>query len=263
RVVQDMYENSETAVRCAVGTTEWFKVKVGLHQGSALSPFLFAIVMDSLMDEVRQESPWNMMFADDIVICGESRKEVELGLERWRYALEQRGMKVSSSKTEYMCINENGDESVVKMQGVDIKKVGEFKFLGSTVQENGGCDSEVRKRVQAGWSSWRRILGVICDRKVPAKVKGKMYKTVVRPAVMYGLETVPLTKRQEAKLEVVELRMLRFVMGVTRLDRIRNEHIRGTVHVESLGIKLREMRLRWYGHILRRDAEHVGRRILK
>uniref|UniRef100_A0AAR2LU20 Reverse transcriptase domain-containing protein n=1 Tax=Pygocentrus nattereri TaxID=42514 RepID=A0AAR2LU20_PYGNA len=71
RVVQDMYEDSETVVRCAVGVTNGFKVTVGLHQGSAFSPFLFAMVMERLTDEVRQEAPWTMMFADDIVICGE------------------------------------------------------------------------------------------------------------------------------------------------------------------------------------------------
>ncbi|KAI5622887.1 secretory phospholipase A2 receptor-like isoform X1 [Silurus asotus] len=80
RVVQDMYEDSVMAVKCAVGTTDWFRVKVGLHQGSALNPFLFAVVMDRLTDEVRQESPWTMMFADDIVICGERRKPVEKSL---------------------------------------------------------------------------------------------------------------------------------------------------------------------------------------
>ncbi|KAK3535747.1 hypothetical protein QTP70_021047 [Hemibagrus guttatus] len=74
-VVQDMYERSRTVVRCAVGQTEEFIVEVGLHQGSALSPFLFAIVMDQLSEEVRQESPWTMMFADDIVICSESREQ--------------------------------------------------------------------------------------------------------------------------------------------------------------------------------------------
>ncbi|KAK3521512.1 hypothetical protein QTP70_008593 [Hemibagrus guttatus] len=95
RVVQDMYERSRTVVRCAVGQTEQFKVEVGLHQGSALSPFLFAMVMDQLSEEVRQESPWTMMFADDIVICSESREQVEENLERWRFALERRGMKVS------------------------------------------------------------------------------------------------------------------------------------------------------------------------
>ncbi|KAK3507426.1 hypothetical protein QTP70_020625, partial [Hemibagrus guttatus] len=106
RVVQDMYERSRTVVRCAVGQTEEFKVEVGLHQGSALSPFLFAMVMDQLSEEVRQESPWTMMFADDIVICSESREQVEENLERWRFALERRGMTVSRSKTEYMYVNE-------------------------------------------------------------------------------------------------------------------------------------------------------------
>ncbi|KAK3556231.1 hypothetical protein QTP70_006934 [Hemibagrus guttatus] len=113
RVVQDMYERSRTVVRCAVGQTEEFKVEVGLHQGSALSPFLFAIVMDQLSEEVRQESPWTMMFADDIVICSESREQVEENLERWRFALERRGMKVSGSKTEYMCVNEREGSGIV------------------------------------------------------------------------------------------------------------------------------------------------------
>ncbi|KAK3564608.1 hypothetical protein QTP86_023760 [Hemibagrus guttatus] len=89
RVVQDMYERSRTVVRCAVGQTEESKVEVGLHQGSALSPFLFAIVMDQLSEEVRQESPWTMMSADDIVICSESREQVEENLERWRDGIGQ------------------------------------------------------------------------------------------------------------------------------------------------------------------------------
>ncbi|KAK3547532.1 hypothetical protein QTP86_021516, partial [Hemibagrus guttatus] len=84
RLVQDMYERSRTVVRCAVGQTEEFKLEVGLHQGSALSPFLFAMVMDQLSEEVRQESPCTMIFADDIVICSESREQVEENLERWR-----------------------------------------------------------------------------------------------------------------------------------------------------------------------------------
>ncbi|KAK3520014.1 hypothetical protein QTP70_010851 [Hemibagrus guttatus] len=183
RVVQDMYERSRTVVRCAVGQTEEFNVEVGLHQGSALSPFLFAIVMDQLSEEVRQESPWTMMFADDIVICSESREQVEENLERWRFALERRGMKVSR------------------------------------IQSNGECGKEVKKRVQA--------------------------------------ETVSLRKtgdrRQESELEVAELKMLRFSLGVTRLDRIRNEYIRGTAHVGCLGDKVREARLRWFGHVQRRE----------
>ncbi|KAK3506655.1 hypothetical protein QTP70_012527 [Hemibagrus guttatus] len=255
RVVQDMYERSRTVVRCAVGQTEEFNVEVGLHQGSALSPFLFAIVMDQLSEEVRQESPWTMMFADDIVICSESREQVEENLERWRFALERRGMKVSRSKTEYMCVNEREGSGTVRLQGEEVKKVEEFKYLGSTVQSNGECGKEVKKRVQAGWNGWRKVSGVLCDQKISARIKGKVYRTVVRPAMLYGLETVSLRKRQESELEVAELKMLRFSLGVTRLDRIRNEYIRGTAPVGRLGDKVREDRLRWFGHVQRRENQ--------
>ncbi|KAK3540529.1 hypothetical protein QTP70_034087 [Hemibagrus guttatus] len=100
--------------------------------------------MDQLSEEVRQESPWTMMFADDIVICSESREQVEENLERWRFALERRGMKVSGSKTEYMCVNKREGSGTVRLQGEEVKKVQEFKYLGSTVQSNGECGKEER-----------------------------------------------------------------------------------------------------------------------
>ena len=80
--VQDMYNGFLTAVKSAVGVTEYFKVEVGLLQGSALSLFLFAVLMDRLTDEMRLESPWNMLFADDIVICERSREQAKESLER-------------------------------------------------------------------------------------------------------------------------------------------------------------------------------------
>ena len=116
-----------------------------------------------------------------------------------------------------------------------------FQYLGSTVQSNGECGREVTKRVQAGWNSWRRMSGVICDRRVPARVKGKVYRVAVRPAMLYGLETVALTKRQEVEMEVAELKMLRFSLGVTRMDKIRNEYIRLTAQVGRVGEKTREV----------------------
>ena len=81
--------------------------------------------------------------------------------------------------------------------------------------------------------------------------------------MVYGLETVAVTKKQVEEMEVTEMKMLRFTMGVTKKDKIRNEHIRSTVKVERLGIKMREGRLRWYGHVMRRDQEYVGRKIME
>ena len=60
--------------------------------------------MDCLTEDARSEAPWTMMFADDVVICAERQEEVEERLERWRRALEDRGMRISRKKTEYLCV---------------------------------------------------------------------------------------------------------------------------------------------------------------
>ena len=89
------------------------------------------------------------------------------------------------------------------------------------------------------------------------KLKGKVYKTVIRPAMLYGAETWATTKRQEKRIEVTEMRMLRWMCGVTRKDKIRNEHIRGTTRVAQASKQITERRLNWYGHVTRKDGEHM------
>ena len=83
----------------------------------------------------------------------------------------------------------------------------EFKYLGSTVQKTGGAD-KVAKRVQG---------------RVSAKMKGRLYKMIVRPAMLYGMEAVAVTKRQEDRMEVAEMKILRYSLGKTKMDRIKNE----------------------------------------
>ena len=77
-----MYDEATTTVRSAAGLTEEFKVGVGFHQGSALSPFLFAIIMDKLTEDIRKDAPWDMLFADDIVLSRQNCRELEDDLEK-------------------------------------------------------------------------------------------------------------------------------------------------------------------------------------
>ena len=81
--------------------------------------------------------------------------------------------------------------------------------------------------------------------------------------MVYVLGRIAVTKKQVEEMEVAEMKMLRFAMGVTKKDKIRNEHIRITVKVERLGMKMREGRLKWYGHVMRRDQEYVGRKMME
>ena len=107
------------------------------------------------------------------------------------------------------------------------------------------------------------MFGVLCDRKLSARVKGKMCRSVVRPAMLYGMEKVVVTERQVGKMELAELKMVRWALGVTTKDKIRNESVRGTVKIAKLGDKLRNAKLRWYGHVKRREEGYVGKRMME
>ena len=82
-----MYDGATTTVRSAAWLTEEFKVDVGLHQGSALSSFLFAVIIDKLTEDIRKDAPWDMLFADDTVLSKQNHRELEDDLEIWRNAL--------------------------------------------------------------------------------------------------------------------------------------------------------------------------------
>ena len=151
--------------------------------------------------------PLSMMYADDVVLCGETREEVERRLEEWRVALEGGGMRISRAKTEYMrCTHhdQDRDQSVeVRLDGEGIKSVDGFKYLGSTITVDGSEEREVTRKIQAGWKNWRDVSGVLCDRRMPVKLKGKVYKTVVRPAMMYGMEATPIKKVNEKRVNAL------------------------------------------------------------
>ena len=99
------------------------------------------------------------------------------------------------------------------------------------VTEDGELDVKINHRIQCGWNSWRKLSGLLCDKKMNVRLKGKVYKTAVRHGMLYRSETWAVKKAQEQKMNVAEMRMLRWLCGVTRRDKIRNEMIRGTVKV--------------------------------
>ena len=202
-----------------------------------------------------------MLFADDIMLSRQNHRELEDDLEIWRNVLERRCLKVSRSKTEYLKAGDVDDGEELKLQGVNVERAKTFKYLGSTLSSDGRCEEEVRRRIQAGWMSWKKVSGVLNDSRLSARVKGNMYKSVVRPAMLYGMETVSVTKRQVGKMEVAELKMVRWALGVTKKDKIRKEYVRGIAKIAKLGDKLRNARLRWYGPVKRREG-YVGKRMM-
>ena len=132
----------------------------------------------------------------------------------------------------------------------------------SVIDGSGGCGKDVDGRIKVAWSRWRDLSGVIYDKKVPMKLKSKLYKTVVRPAMVYGSECWALRKQEEQRLHTTEMKMLRWSQGKTRKDRIKNETIRGIARVTPIKSVLAQKRLSWYGHVMRREETHITRSTL-
>ena len=87
-----------TTVRTVVWETNDFPITIGLHQGSTLNPYLFALIIDELTRHMQDMVPWCMLFADDIVLVAETKVEVNAKLELWREALKSKGLKISWKK---------------------------------------------------------------------------------------------------------------------------------------------------------------------
>jgi len=95
-----MYTGAKTVVRTVYGDSKGFEVKVGMHQGSALSPLLFVIVMEAISTEFRVALPWELLYADDLAVIAETEKELIKRLNEWEHNMESKGMRVNMNKTK-------------------------------------------------------------------------------------------------------------------------------------------------------------------
>ena len=102
-----------------------------------------------------------------------------------------------------------------------------------------------------------KLSRVITGKKMPRNLKVKLYMTVVRPVLLYGAEVWTIGKKEERMLEATEMRMLRRIRGVTLKDRMRSNDIRKELRIENIKDKVRETRMRWFGHVVRMDDKNT------
>ncbi|XP_070050314.1 uncharacterized protein [Nicotiana tomentosiformis] len=178
--------------------------------------------MDVLMYHIQGEVPWYMLFVDDIVLIDEMQDNVNVQLEVWWQTLESKGFKLSRTKTEnleckFSCEIQGGKGEMMLDSQVILRKWS-FKYLWSIIQGDGENDEDVTHRIGAGWIKWRLAFGVLHGKKVPPKIKSKFYRVVVRPMMLYEVECWPIKIAHVQKIKVVEMRMLRYMCGHTKLD---------------------------------------------
>ena len=257
-VVRLMYNNTTSIVRCAAGISMPFPIRVGVHQGSALSPLLFILVVDSATRSIQRSAPWCLLYADDVMVANETCGGLQQDVQQWKNKLAEVGLKLNVGKTEHLEIGTQ-TETTIKVDGVEVPKTNTFKYLGSFLQSDGQVDKEVEARIGAMWAKWKMASGVLCDKRVREEEKGRLYRAVIRPAALYSCATWPTSKKTEHRFATAETKMLRWALGHTQLDKIRNDTIRKRVGVAPITKKMRDQRLQWYGHVYRAKDDAVAK----
>jgi len=325
RSVMAMYTEAMTAVKTQDGPSDKFEVKVGLHQGSVLSPLLFVSVMEVITREARTGLPWELLYADDLVLIAKSEEELKAKIRKWKECLEAKGMRVNAEKTKVMisgckeravektgkwpcgvcskgvgvnsikctkcqawthkkCSGVKGSSTSLKTpfvckvciagivdNEVDSKfKVGEdvfervdkFCYLGDMINANGGAESASVVRARCAWQKFRELSSILTAKYVSLKLKGRVYDTCVRSAMLFGSETWAMKAEQEARFERTEMRMVRWMSEVSLREKKTSAELRARMGLKPVGEVVRGNRLRWLGHILRKDEEDWVRKCM-
>jgi hypothetical protein len=161
--VMRLYEGAKTKLKVGKGMSEAFNVKVGVHQGSVLSPFLFAVVMDVVCRDIMEGLLFEILYADDLVLMADSMEELQLKFDRWKSVIERKGLKVNMGKTKVMVSGEGGERVVSRIDpcGVCDKRVKANSVLCI------GCKKWVHKRCSGVKGALKKVEGTFkCKRCV-------------------------------------------------------------------------------------------------
>ena len=135
-------------------------------------------------------------------------------------------MNVGKSKVMRCSRYGNGDRMHVILNGEALEEVDCFKYLGSQVAADGGCERDVVLGMNEGCRAWRGLKSFLSNRGLGIKAKKCLYERVIVPTALYRAEAWGMRSAERRKVNVLEMKCLRSLVGVSRTDRVRNEEVR-------------------------------------
>lgn len=271
RLLRELYKGQKVVVRIENDETEDVIIGRGVRQGCCMSPALFNLYAEKLLDEALATTTGikigngnlkNIKYADDQAVLAESEGELQRMIENISETGKQYGMKINVGKTKTMVIGNIEEKISLKLEGEELEQVEHFKYLGGMIYANGSCTQEIRSRICMGKSAFIKVQNLLTARRIPIKLRKRFAKCYIWSVVLYGSETWTMRKKEEKYLESFEMWLWRRMEKIKWSDKIRNEEVLRRVGEERSILKtIKKRKANWLGHILRRDC--IQRRIME
>nr|VZI11553.1 unnamed protein product [Spirometra erinaceieuropaei] len=298
QMVRQLHDGMMARVTDNGAISEAFAVTNGVKQGCVLAPTLFSLMFSAmLMDAYRDERPGiriayrtdghllnhrrmnfqsrvstatvhELLFADDCALNTTSEAEMQRSMDLFSAACENFGLVINTQKTVVMHQPPPNSATApnappqINVNGNQLQVVENFPYLGSTLSRNTKIDDEVANRISKASQAFGRLRSTVWNRHgLQLSTKLKMYKAVILPTLLYGAETWTVYTRQARRLNHFHLSCLRRILRLNWQDRIPDTEVLERTGIPSIYAILKQMQLRWSGHLVRMDEERPPKRL--
>ena len=202
-LLRNLYAGQEETIRTEQGTTDWFQIEKGIHQGCILSPCLFNLYAEYIMrnpelDEaqagikIARRNIHNLRYADDTTLMAESEEELNSLLMKVKES-EKVGLKLNIQKSKIMT---SGPITSWEIDGETVETVADFILGGSKITTDGDCSHEIKRCLLLGRKVMTNLDCILKSRDITLSTKVPLVKAMAFPVIMYGCESWTIKKAE-------------------------------------------------------------------
>ena len=234
KLIQNLYNKATSAVYLNNSIGDWFRTTVRVRQGCLLSPTLFNLFLERIMEDALEgheatvsiggRTVVNLRFADDIDGLAGKEEELVSLVECLDSTSTAYGMQISAEKTKLMTNNTNGISTDIRISDVKLDCVDSFKYLGAIVAGE-GSKPEVLARSAQTTAALAKLNTIWNDKNIVLSSKIRLMRSLVISIFLYACESWTLTAELERRIRAMEMRCFRKLLGITYRDLISNEEV--------------------------------------
>ncbi|EYC35149.1 hypothetical protein Y032_1133g3663 [Ancylostoma ceylanicum] len=244
-------------------------MKRGVKQGDICSPKAFTSTLESVLRHVAEKGGFEidgetlqmLLFADDVVLVASRPVTLQNLLNEICQLTESIGLKIHPGKTKWMK-NAYCEDSEIKLNNQIVERVEHYVYLGQAIRMDNDLQLELSRRRRAGWTAFSKVDVLLKNQDIPAQTKSRLFHSSVLPALLYGCETWNLTKAEERSLQVTQRAMERRMLGISKMQHIRNKEIREVSQLHDIINLLYRRKKAWAGHVARMKDNRWTVRVL-